>query len=267
MRIELIAIDLDDTLLTSDMIITESNKKSISNAQAKGVIICLASGRPTSAMLPIAKELGIMNTGYIISYNGASIIDLSTQKEIYSSAVAKELAHELIELSKKHQVHIHTYVDGKIVTEQENRWTTIESTITGMPVEAVSSLKDKVEGEVVKLLMLETPERIEELQKQLKPIVDNKLTMFVSKPFFLEFMCHGTDKGTSLAKLAKHLHIPQTETMAIGDSYNDLSMIEWAGVGVAMNNAAPDIKNVADFVTNDNNNSGVAEAINRICLV
>lgn len=266
MNIKLIAMDIDDTLLNTKMKISFFNKLAIRRAVKKGIKIALASGRPTSSMIDIAKKLGIEKTGYIISFNGASIIELSTGKNIYKSAVEKELAHELIDLSRNHDVYIHTYLDNEIVTENVNKYTEIESTITGLPIRKVSSLKDAVNQSVVKLLMLENPEKLRNVESQLKNSMGEKLSMYISKPFFLEFMQLGTDKGNSLSILSDYLNIRQNEVMAIGDSYNDEAMIKWAGIGVAMDNANDDIKKIADHITGHHNYSGVAEAIKKFAL-
>ncbi|HBD93266.1 MAG: hypothetical protein A2015_15235 [Spirochaetes bacterium GWF1_31_7] len=266
MPIKLIAMDIDDTLLNNKMKITFRNRLAIKRAAKKGIHIALASGRPTGSMIEIAKQLGIEKTGYIISFNGASILELSTGKNLYQSAVNKELAHELIDLSKEHDVYIHTYLDNHIITEKRNKYTEIESEITGLSIREVSSLKDMVTQSVVKLLMLENPDRLKIVESQLKSRIGDRLSMYISKPFFLEFMGAGTDKGNSLSILADILNIKQNEVMAIGDSYNDQAMIEWAGVGVAMDNANADIKKIADHITGHHNKSGVAEAINKFCF-
>lgn len=263
MSIKLIAMDIDDTLIDSKMRISFRNHIAIRRAMKNGVHIALASGRPTKSMLDIAKKLGIEKDGYIISYNGASIIELSTGKTIYSSSLSEDMAHELIDLGKQHGVHLHTYRGDCIITEKDNHYTQIESQITGLVVEEVGSLKDSVNAGVVKVLMLERPERIKEVEAKLKPVLADRLSMCVTKPFFLEFMEHGTDKGSSLSILASHLKLKRDEVMAIGDSYNDIEMIKWAGVGVAMENANDDIKKHAKFVTLSNNKSGVSYAINK----
>lgn len=264
MKYKLIVMDMDDTLLRDDHTISDENKKAIKKAQENGVKVILASGRPTFAIRDYAKQLELDKYGsYILSYNGAVITDCSTDQNIFERSLTKETAHKLYDLSREHNVHIHTYVNDDIVTEEANEYTEIERVITGMKVKTIDDFKQVVSGNVIKVLMLEEPEYLKKVEEKLKPKVADQLNMTISKPFFLEFMDKEVDKSTSLARLIDKINIKKEEVIAIGDSYNDLGMIKFAGLGVCVENAPEDIKTYADYVTASNMDHGVAKTIEK----
>jgi Cof subfamily protein (haloacid dehalogenase superfamily) len=267
MSYKMIVLDLDDTLLRDDQTISERTKKALSEAQEAGVKVVLASGRPTYGMRRVAKELKLDHYGsYILSYNGSKIIDCSTDEESYSRTLSPETAHRLYELSKREGVGILTYSEDAIIVEEPNEFADIESRLTGLPVEVVPSFKDAIDGPVVKALMLKEAVRLVEVEKKLQAELDGELCVMRSKPYFLEFTQLGVTKGASLDYLIKPLGIKKEEVIAIGDSYNDLAMIEYAGLGVAMGNAPQDIKEKADHVTSSNMEDGVAEVVETFVL-
>lgn len=267
MKYKMVVMDMDDTLLRDDLSISDRTKEAIQKAQEKGIKIILASGRPTYAMTNYAKDLALHQYGsYILSYNGGIITDCAKNEIIYQQALTKEQAHELYEISKEHNVHIHTYVGDDIITTKHNEYTDIEGRLTGMKVIEVEDFRDAVQDHVVKVLMLEEPSYLKEVEKTLKPWAKERLSMHISKPFFLEFTDKGIDKASSLEKLIQRLNISKEEVIAIGDSYNDLSMIHFAGLGVAMGNAPDDIKEVADHITDSNTQDGVAKVIEEFIL-
>ena len=153
-----------------------------------------------------------------------------------------------------------------IVTEENNPYTEIEGDITGMPIVVVDDFKAAVKEPVVKVLMNKEAERLVEVEKKLQQQLEGQLSVMRSKPFFLEFTEAGVTKGTSLNKLIQKLGIKREEVIAMGDSYNDQAMIEFAGLGVAMGNAPDDIKEIANYVTDTNMNDGVAKVVEKFVL-
>ncbi|PLS07190.1 Cof-type HAD-IIB family hydrolase [Neobacillus cucumis] len=267
MSYKMIVLDLDDTLLQDDHTISPRTKQSLMDAQKLGVKVVLASGRPTYAMYDIAEELELKEYGsFILSFNGAKITNCQTGEEIFSSTLSPETAHRLYNLSRREDVWIHTYIGDLIVTEAGNQYTDIESDITGLDIFEVDSFVASVNEPVVKVLMLDAPEKLAEVEKKLQQELADELSVMRSKPFFLEFTEKGVTKGTSLNHLIGKLGITREEVMAIGDSYNDLAMIEFAGLGVAMGNAPEDIKEKANYVTDTNMNDGVAKVVEKFVL-
>ncbi|MED1787966.1 Cof-type HAD-IIB family hydrolase [Brevibacillus laterosporus] len=264
---KMIVLDLDDTLLQDDHTISTRTKSALMKAQEAGVKVVLASGRPTYAMTHIAEELELEKYGsFILSFNGAKIINWKTKEELFSSTLPVETVHELYDISKKEQVGILSYDGDDIVAETVTAYTKKESEITGMNIKEVESFTQAITRPVVKVLMVDDPTKLAIVEKKLQKQLEGQLSVMRSKPFFLEFTEAGVDKGTSLHQLINKLGIEQAEVIAIGDSYNDLAMITFAGLGVAMGNAPDDIKEVADYVTDTNMNHGVAKVVETFIL-
>jgi Cof subfamily protein (haloacid dehalogenase superfamily) len=267
MTYKMIVLDLDDTLLRDDLTISPRTKRSLMEAQEAGIKVVLASGRPTQGMLPIAEELRLKEYGsFILSFNGGKIIDCQTGEEWFSSTLPVETVHHLYEISRRENVDIHTYVGDAIVTEMPNPYTDIEGELTGLEVRTVESFINAVTEPVVKVLMLKESEILEKVEKKLQEEFSGSLSILRSKPFFLEFTEAGVTKGASLNSLIRKLGLSREEVIAIGDSGNDLSMIQFAGLGVAMGNASEAIKAQADFVTDTNMNDGVAKVVEEFIL-
>lgn len=263
----MIVLDLDDTLLRDDLTISPRTKQCLMEAQKAGVKVVLASGRPTSAMLAIAEELHLKeNDSYILSFNGAKITSCQTGHEWFSSTLPTETVHQLYEISRRENVWIHTYVKDTIVTEDANPYTDIEGELTKLNINVVDSFIDAVKEPVVKVLMLKEPAILGKVEVKLQQEFAGSLSVMRSKPFFLEFTEEGVTKGSSLNYLIQQMGISREEVIAIGDSNNDLSMIQFAGLGVAMGNASEEIKKQADFVTDTNMNDGVAKVVEEYIL-
>jgi Cof subfamily protein (haloacid dehalogenase superfamily) len=264
---KMIVLDLDDTLLRDDLTISKRTKQSLMDAQEAGVKVVLASGRPSIAMLPIAEELRLKEYGsFILGFNGAKIINCQTGEEWFSSTLPAEMAHQLYEISRREKVGIHTYVNDQIVTNEANPYTDIEGVLTNLEINVVDDFIDTVKEPVVKVLMLQEAAILDKVEEKLKREFAGNLSIVRSKPFFLEFMEEGISKGASLNALIQKLGISREEVIAFGDSYNDLTMIEFAGLGVAMGNASDDIKAKADLVTDTNMNDGIAKVVEEFVL-
>lgn len=266
MNYKMIILDLDDTLLMDDGSISKNNKDCILRAMEKGVYIVLASGRPTFAMKYVADELNLKNKGYTISYNGARIINWSNQEIIYKADITREQVKKIYDFAKSNNAFMHTYDGDNIITEKSNKYTEIESKITKMPILEKSDFKNSLPENLVKLLILEAPEYLQEIEIKAKNYFGNEMYITRTKPFFLEFMNIEVDKGKSILRLCEKLNINREEIIAIGDSYNDLGMIQTAGLGIAMGNAVEEIKEIADYITDTNMNDGVAKAIEKFIL-
>ncbi|MNX95324.1 Sugar phosphatase YidA [compost metagenome] len=260
----MLVLDMDDTLLTDDHKISEENKEMLFKAQELGVYVVLASGRPTPAMTAYAKELKL-DDSYMISYNGAVITDLKEDKIIFEQTLSQQQIHELYDYSLKSKTHIITYVDDKIVSETDSEYIEVERTITGLEHDKVPSFKNKVKSSAIKCILLEEPSYLKEVEKDLKTAMPH-LSVCMSKPFFLEVAQNGIDKGASIKFLAEKLNILQSEIIAVGNAGNDLTMIEYAGLGVWVDNVTPELRDKGDVIVASNNDHGVAEVVRRFIL-
>lgn len=267
MNYRMLVLDLDDTLLKDDRTVSELTRRCLLEAQQQGMIVVLASGRPTYAMQHLAKELCLAEYGgYFISFNGARITSCADQHILLSVDISHAQMCKLFDLAQEHGVYIQTYTEDHILVSKDNEYAQIEKEITGMDVIECADFKAEIPKTAVKAMMLEHPDRLKEVEKALRPVVENELYMTITKPFFLEFMNPAVDKGKSLVTLAQHLNVPMEQVIAVGDSYNDISMIKAAGLGVAMGNAVEAVKQAADYETADNEHDGVARVVERFFL-
>ena len=162
--------------------------------------------------------------------------------------------------------YIQTYVGDYIIASKANEYTDIEKQITGMDILVPDNFKKYVSDDVVKAIVLQHPDKLAKIEKAWKEKINNTMYMTISKPFFLEFMNKDVDKSKSIERLADMLGISMSQVIAVGDSYNDLSMIKSAGLGVAMGNAVELVKDNADYITGDNDHDGIVTVINKFVL-
>lgn len=267
MSYKIVFTDLDDTLLNDKREVSLIDKLAIIEAQKQGIIFVLASGRPTFAMYDLAKELELDKYGgYLLSFNGSIITECKTGKNIFEATLTSDDLHILYEYSKKFNTHIITYHQDDIISETQSKYIDVEVELTHMNHKIVDSFKKEVNYPAVKCMLLEEPQYLKQVEKQLKDIFNDKYTIAISKPFFLEVTKKGIDKGIALQKLASILNINIEDTIAIGDSFNDLPMLKNAGMSIAVENAKDEIKNMCKFITKSNNDSGMAHMINTLIL-
>ena len=266
MNYKMLVVDMDDTLLTDNHEISNENKEMLLRAQEMGVYVVLASGRPTSAMIEFAKELQCdVNNSFMISFNGSVITDLKEDKILFEHSLTKEQIHSLYDFSQQNNTHIITYIDGQIISERHSEYIDIEKNITGLKLNIVSSFKDTVTTSAVKCILLEEPEYLKGVESVLKAAMPD-LSICMSKPFFLEAAPNGIDKGASIKILAEKLNIQQTEIIAVGNAGNDLTMVQYAGLGVWVDNVDAELRHHADVIVASNNDHGVAEVVRRFIL-
>ena len=266
--IKLVAIDVDGTLLNSTNKISEKNKESIKTAINQGAVLALASGRPLFGLFDIFEQLEInADKHYLIPYNGAIIAKASDYTKIFERTLEFDLAKSILKHLEQFPLTIVLSRNQEIIVEDANGYMINEETIANqMELIVVDNLAEFLDYRPNKILISGDPsiidQNIDAIQAPFLDVVD-----FVkSAPFYLEIIVKDTNKGTSLAHLAQLLNIKQDEVMAIGDNYNDLSMIEYAGLGVAMGQADAYIQSKAKFVSLTNDEDGVAFAINKFLL-
>lgn len=268
MDYKLLVLDIDGTLTNSKKEITPRVFDALKKAQEKGVKIVLASGRPTYGIVPVAKQLELeKNGGYILSFNGGKIINAETNEVIYQKTLPEEMPALLYDLAQEYKVNIMTYLDETIITPKaEDKYVEIESRINKMKVRQVEDFKSFVNFPVTKCLMVEDGDYLAGVEQKVKARVGETLSVLRSEPFFLEVMPKNIDKAYSLGKLLEHMGLTKEEMIACGDGFNDRSMIEFAGLGVAMANAQEPVKAVADLVTVSNDEDGVAVVVEEYIL-
>lgn len=258
-----IALDLDGTLTNHDKVVTPRTRQALLKAQEQGAIIILASGRPTYGIVPVAECLELEKRGgYILSYNGGNIVNAKTGEKLFSQFLPDAVIPILYKYAKEKNHALLGYAGNEIITEMpDDQYVKEESRINKMNIRKVDNLLDALEPHPTKLLMTGDPTDMLKAEEELVEILGEKMDIFRSAPFFLELVPKGIDKAQSLLRLLSKINLTPADLMAFGDGYNDLSMLKLAGVGVAMANAAPEVRADADYVTLSNEEDGVAEAL------
>lgn len=262
-----IALDLDGTLTNNQKQITPLTLSSLIKAQEDKAHIILASGRPTYGIEPIAQELHLDEYGgYVLSYNGGKIIDWKTREELYSQFLPANVIPEIYDYAKTNGHALLGYSGKYIITESpDDKYVKEESRINKMDIQKVDCLLTALERNPTKLLMTGAPTDMIKAEEELNAILNDRMDVFRSAPFFIELVPKGIDKARSLSRLLGLLNLTPSDLIAFGDGYNDISMLKFAGAGVAMENAEAEVREAADFVTLSNENDGVAYAIKKIC--
>lgn len=267
MSYKMIITDMDDTLLDKEHQLSEENKLAILEAQSKGLKFVLASGRPTYAMRSYAQALEMhTHDSYFLSYNGAIITKAFDQSVLYQQCLSKEEAHLLCEIAAQYNIEILTYDGDEIVSATKSEYIDVEIALTGMPFRQVANLQSHITTDVVKCIMLSEPSALKKIAAELQEKYSDRFSIAISKPFFLEFMKKGVDKGASLRRLADHINISLEDIIAVGDSYNDATLLATAGYAVAVENAVDDIKAIADHIAPASTQHALKYVIEKIAL-
>lgn len=258
-----IALDLDGTLTNHDKVVTPRTRQALLKAQEQGAIIILASGRPTYGIVPVAECLELEKRGgYILSYNGGNIVNAKTGEKLFSQFLPDAAIPILYKYAQEKNHALLGYAGNEIITEMpDDPYVKEESRINKMNIRKVDNLLDALEPHPTKLLMTGDPTDMIKAEEELVEILGEKMDIFRSAPFFLELVPKGIDKAQSLLRLLAKINLTPADLIAFGDGYNDLSMLKLAGVGVAMANAAPEVRADADYVTLSNEEDGVAAAL------
>lgn len=265
---KLLVLDLDGTLTNRKKEVTKRTRRSLIQAQERGVKIALASGRPTYGMAPLADMLGLKEYGgYVLSYNGGEIIDWKTGETIYAKLLDPEVIPYLYRCATEGGFAIVTYNGKYVVTEHpDDKYVQKEALLNVMTLQKVDNFLEAVRFPVAKCLIVGEPRGLAKLETEMRAQLEGRMGVFRSEPYFLELVPDGIDKAQSLSVLLEHTGLKREETIAVGDGYNDLPMIQFAGVGIAMSNAQEVVRRHADYVTLSNEEEGVAAVVEKFIL-
>ena len=263
MDYKLLVLDIDGTLTNSKKQITQATKEALLRIQEKGMKIAIASGRPTPGTRYVAENLELARFGnYVLSFNGARIINYATKEVVLDKTIPAEMVGILCEEARKNRVGIMTYDNEYALAGTDvDKYMDWEAKINNISIQRVGHFKDSIDFPVNKCLMTADPDYLVQVEKKLKDKYAGSLNIFRSEPYFLEIMPKGIDKASVLKRFLSYLGISREEIICCGDGYNDLTMIQYAGLGVAMANARPEVIAVADYVTASNDEDGIVQVI------
>lgn len=267
--IELVAIDMDGTLLDPAHKLTARVKQAIARARTLGVHIVLTSGRPVPGLAPFLHELGIDgDDDYCIACNGGLVQRIGPRETVVEYPLSFDDFVYCEQVAREIGVHFQALDAQRMYTPNQDIsiYTVADSHLSRMPL-SYRRVADMDPGmSFIKLMMIDEPDVLDAAIARLPAALTERFAVLKSAPFFLEVFDHRAGKGPSLQKLAEHLGIDRANVMAIGDQENDLTMLQYAGTSVAMGNSIDAVKAVARFETATNADEGVARAIERFVL-
>ena len=271
MEYKIIVLDLDGTLTNRDKVVTPRTKEALMMAQDMGKIVVLASGRPTPGVIPLARELKLReHGGYILSFNGGMIVSCKTGETVFSSQLPVEINEKVMDLAAEYRVDIMTYEGDKIIASNASyQYIALESRVCHMEVKEISQVEDMkkyVTFPVPKFILTDDGDYLVTVEPKVKAALGKNYSVYRSDPYYLEVLPKGIDKARSLERFLEVTGYRREEMIACGDGYNDLSMIRFAGLGVAMENAVLPLRKDADYITASNEEDGVALVVEKFLL-
>ncbi|HDQ70874.1 MAG TPA: HAD family phosphatase [Chloroflexi bacterium] len=265
--IKLLALDLDGTLFGDDLVISPRVRMCIAEAQNQEVIVTLATGRMFDFTRPIAQDLGI--TVPLITYQGGLIQAPDDDAPLYQATMDARLVSEILTWQAQREGTPVLYAGDSVYLQQDQHWS--EDFLHGMVgerliwVDDLFSVLDAYER-LIKLIIVAEASDADRIEAETRGHFGHQVEVVRSHTMFVEVNPPGVTKGNALARLAAHLAVPQAQVMALGDQGNDETMVAWAGLGVAMGNASPAVKAVADWIAPPLAEDGAAVAIEHFVL-
>ncbi|MGC8750877.1 Cof-type HAD-IIB family hydrolase [Hydrotalea sp.] len=256
-------IDIDGTLLKSDHTVSDATIKTIQQLKEKNILVVLVSARPVHGISRISKIVGL-ESAPTIGLNGGYIAQ--NNQVLYKSNIPTSTVIALHNAVEQYPLTTLYYQDELWFAEKQSKYSINEQKISDVPViiqpiaETVLQWEKDNTGPN-KIMMIGDEATIQQLELTVQPQFANQLNMAKSKPIFLEAMPLNVSKAKAVEKIIQQYHIKPEEIITIGDNFNDKEMIAMAGTGIAMGNAPDAVKAVAKYVTDTNNNDGVAKAI------
>ncbi len=265
MKYKFIATDFDDTLIRDDHTVSQETIDTIHKFIDMGGVFVFATGRALNSIHAFAKSINVET--FIISYNGASLYDMKKGEELLQISIPYENAVEVIKEYERQGVYCQIYNKGRIFTKSQTENSDEYQRLSGCKIECVEeNLSAYVEREklsAMKILAITDPTTAAKLTGVMQEKLGEDHQFFCSKPRYLECVSKDAGKGEMCAKLIAKLGIKQEETMTFGDGQNDISLLKFGGMGVAVENGGKEVKEACDYVTDTNNNDGVRKAIEK----
>lgn len=260
-----LVLDIDGTLTNSEKQITPATKAGIQEILLRGHKVILASGRPTPGMRRYEKELELEKYGgYLLSFNGGRIVECRSGEIVYQRLLSLSVLPSLYHFAKEHGCGLITYLGDTVISAFEpDEYVKLEARINGLPIRVVENFLEFVDFDINKCLVTAPPEVAPGYEQELREMYQGIASVYRSEAFFIEIMPENVDKASSLDRMLESLGMTRENAICCGDGFNDISMIKYAGLGVAMGNAKPEVKEAADYVTATNDEDGIVEVIQK----
>lgn len=270
MEKKLVLFDLDETFLNTDKTICRRNLDDLDRLLCAGHYAAIATGRSVSGGRMMAEKANMLRPGcFMLCFHGSLLYDLAEDRVIFSKGISQDIGMDLMRALCDAGIYAQTYDQKQMFIPREGEELLLYNRVTHEKYQVFSDPAELSEVPMYKIIAIDyhDHEKLARFQKAYAPKEAGVLNSFFSCPEFLEYCGYGLNKGSGLLKLAKYLCVRPENTIAIGDERNDLSMIEAAGIGCAMKNGREEAKQVADYITeSDNNHGGVGEVIEKFIL-
>ena len=269
MKYKLLVLDVDGTLLNDEREISKRTLAALLKVQQMGVRIVLASGRPTYGLMPLAKTLELGNYGgFVLSYNGCQIIKAQNGEILFERRINPEMLPYLEKKARKNGFAIFTYHDDTLITDSpDNEYIKNEALLNNLKIIREDEFSTAIDFAPCKCMLVSDKEKaLIELEQHWVKRLAGTLDAFRSEPYFLEVVPCGVNKANTLGALLEHLGVTREEVIAVGDGVCDVTMLQLAGMGVAMGHSQDSVKVCADYVTASNEEDGVALAVEKLIL-
>lgn len=269
MKYKLLVLDVDGTLLNDEREISKRTLAALLKVQQMGVRIVLASGRPTYGLMPLAKTLELGNYGgFVLSYNGCQIIKAQNGEILFERRINPEMLPYLEKKARKNGFAIFTYHNDTLITDSpDNEYIKNEALLNNLKIIKEDEFSTAIDFAPCKcMLVSDKEEALIELEQHWEKRLAGTLDAFRSEPYFLEVVPCGVNKANTLGALLEHLEVTREEAIAVGDGVCDVTMLQLAGMGVAMGHSQDSVKVCVDYVTASNEEDGVALAVEKLIL-
>lgn len=264
---EALVLDVDGTLVGTDKQVSEATREAIIEAQQRGKTVAIASGRSISGIRRTAAKIRLEQFGgYVIAYNGTTVINCKTGECIYNQTLDHDMIKPVYEAAKELGLGITVYHDEEkelLAGNGVDAYIEADAKACDITIREVNDLVRAINFPVNKLLLSGEPEKMKQVEKHLCEKFGDRLNVFRSDPYYVEILPKFVDKAVAVDKLMKFLDISKDKVICVGDSFNDLPMLRYAGKGVAMGNAQEEVKEAADYVTASNDEDGIVEVIRK----
>jgi hypothetical protein len=264
---KLLVVDVDGTIVDGNGAISDADEKALARVMAAGVMVSLSTGRVIKACQKILDRLSL--DGHHIFFDGALVSDPSRNEEIYCQPIERELVKQAVEFARANDIYLELYSEKQFFAERENWSDEVHYNYFGVAptITDFSGIWQRERIIKAEMVVREHEERIKSdlLQAEFNGRLRFSIARSPAFPEidFINIINSGVSKGEALKKLASFLGISTKEIIAIGDGLNDISLLKTAGLAVAMGNAFPEVKQVADYITLDVEHSGVAAAVKK----
>ena len=269
MNSKILFTDIDDTLLNKDKSVSEENRDAIRRMLGQGHYFVLMTGRPIATGRIVIRELGLTEPGcYMAAYNGGVIYDCAAGRILSERTLPMEVTKELIDEAHKEGIYVQTYQRDTIITEEDGKELEFYLSNAVMRYQVVDDLYASLDKEPNKVILIniEGTGKLQRFREE-HAYLEERSNSFFSHDEFLEYCPKGINKGSGIKYISSFLGIPMEHTVAVGDERNDISMVSAAHVGVAVKNAHTELKKIADYVTErDNEHGAIAEVIEKFIL-